>query len=447
MRRHCRIFNEIPILSEDRKIAEFQKFFMSIQKHLKVYEYFIKSAVSSSILNYHKCSPSEYYYKHIHFSNHDKFKRASNSVDGYPRNSNEEIYPTFEASSSLFTESSDDDNYYDNNPSINIPDKRFLQIMRSAGKSEIKIDKKSNKNLRKNRRIAPKRIILDRSKQKLISIFQDMCCAPSTLLKACRLTNYLFRQYLAKKFPIEMAEAISRFFDFKSANFEDYCTEIDRFLVASEDRLLSICFEAFDINKDKYICYEDTYVAIEKRTEDLYDSDLTKLNAMFEMKKKGIFPLKRTMSRKGRRMSVMSLASELSSPEERKEVPHVHPSKPEALTLEDFAKIEFKGRPQLLCNLFLYICNYDINRCQEVVTPIIKSRKQSEDIIIELSQIEDDDQEKINNEKYEYYKDLEFSMGLFPFSITKDLLDKFEVLRDKSFDRLKCISTTSMINN
>lgn len=440
------LYTEPPQLSDNTTIAEYQTFLGKLIRFQRVYDYFIKIASSSKLLKPSICSPNVYYYKHIHFSNNEKFRPQSKSVAG-SRYQNENL--TFDSSTNSISEPEDFSNeehdvYGAQGPRI----LQFLKSLKIGDEKKEKIPQNPSTNRRK-KKITQKRMILDRTKQKTISIFQEMCNAPSTSLKACRLTNYFFKQYLAKKFPQEMVESIAKYFDFKSANFEDFCTEMDRIIIAPEQKLMNLCFDAYDFNKDRYICYQDAYVAIESRKDDLYDSDLIKLQGMFEMKKSGNLPAKVQKSRKGRRLSVMSITSELSAYEEtakKREVPAVHLGKPEALTFDDFCKIDFKGRPQLLCNLFLYTCNYDINKCHEVVTPVVKSRRQSEEIIIELSQnptLEDHD----NGAKLAYYKELEQSMSLFPFAQAKDLLAKFEVLRDKGKNDIKTITRSSMVSN
>ncbi|OMJ91101.1 hypothetical protein SteCoe_6466 [Stentor coeruleus] len=445
MKKQRVLYTEPPQLSDNHTIAEYQIFLGKLLRFQRVYDYFIKKASTSKILKPSICPPKLYYYKHIHFSNNEKFRIQSKSVtESKYQNENSFSSPSNSISSPEDFSNEEHDVYGAQGP-------RILQFLKSLKINDEKKDQipQNLSTTKRKKKIAQKRLILDRTKQKTISIFQEMCNAQNTLLKACRLTNYFFKQYLAKKFPQEMVDSISKYFDFKSANFEDFCTEMDRMIIAPEQKLMNLCFDAYDFNKDKYICYQDAYVAIESRKDDLYDSDLIKLQGMFEMKKSGNLPAKVQKSRKGRRTSVMSITSELSAYEEtskKREVPAIHPDKPEALTFDDFCKIDFKGRPQLLCSLFLYTCNYDLNKCHEVVTPIIKSRRQSEEIVIEISQnpsLEIHD----NEEKLAYYKELEQSMGLFSFTQTKDLLEKFEVLRDKGKNDVKTITRTSMISN
>ena len=326
--------------------------------------------------------------------------------------------------------------------------KRLINLIHESRPETTKKEKKIRPRSRKRKNIIPRRTILNRTKPKLISIFQHMCGMPNSSIKSCRLTNFLFKQYLQKKFPNEMAEAMAKHFDFKSANFEDFCVEMDRFICATDDKHFALCFDAFDINKDKYICYQDTYIAISMRKDNLYDSDLVKIKKMFEMKIRGMVPQKRE-SRKGRRMSIMSVSSDISAYEEEikeKKTPHVHPDKPEAITLEDFQKIEFNQKPQLLINFFIHVCYFDIEKFKEVTTPKSKSRKQSQDVIIEMSQNGNNIIE-LDDPKINYYNELEAAMSLFPFEETKDLLDKFEILRDKHSPDFKTISKLSMIEN
>jgi Ca2+-binding EF-hand superfamily protein len=246
-----------------------------------------------------------------------------------------------------------------------------------------------------------------------------------------------------------MAEAMTKHFDFKSANFEDFCVEMDRFICAGDVKHYMMCFDCFDFNKDRFVCYQDTYNAIESRKENIYDSDLIKIKKMFELKKKGLLPAKRSESRKGRKQSIQSLSSSDSSPEEgeNKKLPTNTLEKPEALSFDDFLRIKFKKKPQLLQNFFFYTCNFDIENNREVLTPVVKSRRQSEEIIF---------QSKVDNgvlclpeddPKSNYYFELDLSMGLFHIAQTEELLKKFEFLRDKSSPDFKTISIPSMIEN
>ncbi|OMJ82637.1 hypothetical protein SteCoe_16618 [Stentor coeruleus] len=437
LKKRCRTYTDQPPLSSDPIVADFQKFFTVLQKHLNIYNAFIEKAIENKILKSIELKASDYYYKYIHFTkNPNQLSRTTPFLDS--RKSKRD--------SSVSSNQSENFNVYDKNAKVRL----FSILQKNTPIVSMKKDKKKRPNSKKRKAMSSKRVVLNKKKQKLVGIFQSMCGMPNSTLKSCRLTNYLFKCYLQKKFPVEMAEAMSKHFDFKSANFEDFCLEMDRFILSSEERHFALCFDAFDFNKDKYICFQDTYTAIELRKDNIYDSDLIMIQEMFGMKVSGKIPQKKAEPRKGRRMSVMSLSSELSAYEEEmkeKKIPYVHPDKPEALTFDDFQRIEFKTKPQLLCNFFKHICNFDIEKFQEVLTPIIKSRKQSQDIIIERSQSEEPHIIEEYDPKTLYYKELEDAMGLFSIHETADLLKKFEILRDKSSPDFKTISKASMIEN
>ena len=435
MKRHKRTMTLSPTLSDDKDVAVLQRFLIKLKKYQSVYNSFETSAIKQRVLNPSNCKGSLYYYKHIHYSNQDKF---------FKRQGKRNIL-----SEELRCETSND--YYENftspedtfvYPSITRAKiNQFYSSLRNT--SDVQEIIEAPKPKRKKTMIKTKKTILNRQNPKLVKIFQDMCGGNNISLKSCRLTNYLFKQYLSRKFKSEMAESFSKFFDFKSANFEDFLTEVDRILFSNDEKLLTICFDAFDFNHDKYICYQDTYSAIHARNDDLYDSDLVKLNTMLDMKKKGIVPLKRCLSRKARRPSVISLTSELTSFEDSaraKEILPVHPSKPEAITFDDFCRIEFKGKPQLVCSLFSYICNYDINLCQDIQSPSALSRRNSEDLIYDQSFLLTKDLQLLN-----YYKELEDKLRAFGYDESKDLMEKFELLRDKAVLDQRVITKKSMI--
>lgn len=428
MKKHKRIITESPTLSDDPTIAIFQKFLIKLQKNWSIYDYFLDTAINSRVLTAFVCRPSTYYYKYIHYSNNDKFnkKPRGQSYDEYGLDTANYTYESFE------------DNFVYSNQTRG----RIQEISNSLRhETESSEALTATKPKRKTMKLKSKKTVLNRQNGKISKIFQEMCGGQNILLKSCRLTNFLFKQFIQKKFK-DMTENIAKYFDFKSANFEDYLTELDRLLLSREEKLLALCFDAFDFNKDKYICYQDTYMAIEARTEDLYDSDLVKMQSYMEMKKKGVYPLRRTMSKKGRRQSVMSKASDFSVFEsKKKDIPPVHPTKPEALTFEDFCRIDFKGKPQLICSLFKHLCCYDVNLCQELLTPVCKTRRPSEELIFSSNF-----QEIVDKNSLDYYLDLEENMAKFSFDVLKDLLGKFNILRDKKHS-LNVITKASMTEN
>jgi hypothetical protein len=440
MKRHLRAFSESPKLSDDPSTAFFQRFLLKLQKHWQIYEILINQSFSKKVLIQSECRGSLYYYKHIHYLNHDKFfKKPKNpkNFDDYGLETSQD-FENFETIENFI--STEDTFVYPSSTRARIAE--FYNSMRISNEpAEIT---EAPRAKRKKTKIKAKKTILQRNNPKLIKIYQEMCGNTNSALKSCRLTNFLFRQFLGKRFE-GMTEVIGKYFDFKSANFEDFCTEIDRILSSNDEKFLSLCFDAFDFNRDKYICYQDTYSAIQARHEDLYDSDLVKLNTMLEMKKKGILPLKRVMSKRARRPSVMSLTSEISAFDEAfrpKDIAPVHPSKPEAITFDDFTRIEFKGKPQLICSLFQYICNFDINTWQDIQSPVFATRRNSEEMVFDLSY-----SLITEGEQFNYFKDLEEKIRLFSYSRVKDLMEKFELLRDKNVLNERVITKSSMIEN
>lgn len=448
MKKHCSIFNQPLNYSADPQVADFQMFLIKLQKNYPAYEAFLKAAETKKLIKLKECKAVEYYYRYIHFANNSKLQvtTKSNTAPHYtphyarPVSMDQSLSSNISSSSEVFNAYTGEEK------------SRMLRYIQASRETLIRSERKPRPRSRKKKIIVPRRVILSRTSPKLIKIFQTMCGSANSALKSCRLTNYLFKSYLCKKFPVEIAENMAKHFDFKSANFEDFCIEMDRFLVGPDEKYFSLCFDAFDFNKDKYLCYQDTYMAIQIRKDNLYDSDLVKIKKMFEMKKQGLSPLRVNESRKGRRMSVLSLTSELSlfedeAKEKEKRIPHIHPDKSEAITFEDFKRIEFKSKPQLLDNFLRFTLHFDIEKFQEVTTPQVKFRKQSQDIIIEMAGNVNSPQNDQDLEKTEYLTELESAMELFPIVEARDLLEKFEILRDKKSPDFKTISKQSMIEN
>lgn len=268
------------------------------------------------------------------------------------------------------------------------------------------------------RRIAGfKDAILRPDNPDLKKVFQNMCGNNDGQLRQSRLSNQLFKQYLERKYPQEMVDVMIKYFDFKLGSYEDFISEMERFITNGEERQLYFCFDIFDFNKDKFICYQDTYQAIKIRTDNFYDTDLIKIQEMFKLKIQGLLVVpERKLQRK--KPSTFNLHNEMMQEEEvkaklRRQL-FKHPEKEEALCFEDFCRIDFQGRPQMLLHFLDYTCKYDYLRALGLfIAPVYHSKKNSEVIIAEMYQnIDLYENISKDDKKLKYYQELEESMSL-----------------------------------
>lgn len=344
MKRHFRKYTEIPQLSPDKRVAFFQSFLNKLKEFPDIFEEFAKEASLRNVIKPSISKRSEYYYKHIHLQNSQKYRSISRTpVPAMNYSLEFDETKRFKNNTPLGFTSNEQPLLKD---LIKLPAfaKVFNQFHQNFDTTSRASSRKSSRPTSKLRRFNRKQNFLDRTKPKLIYLYQEMCGTPKITLKLCRLSSFSFYQYLCRRYPKEISESIVKHFDFKNGTFEEFCGEIDKFIGSPDEKHLSFCFDLFDFNKDKYVCYQDAYYAMKIREEDYYDNDLIKLNKMFDLKKQGKIPTKKPSRRSRRRKSVFSVTSETDDEEEEKrknsKIPHYNLEKPEALTVEDFSKIE-----------------------------------------------------------------------------------------------------------
>jgi hypothetical protein len=216
----------------------------------------------------------------------------------------------------------------------------------------------------------------------------------------------------------------------------------------SDYRLLHFVFEAFDTNHDNYLCYADTFLMIAQRKADTYDRDLVKLRQMFYLKKSRNSPGRKTNAG-GRRPSSTSGSGEGEEAKfKRKRVPYYNPDKPEALTFEDFSRIEFGGKPQFLWDFLKYTCGIV---AQDTNVPIASflSRQSTEEVLEEASLSSAASVSLAKDERASYFKELVSArqqdvISQHTHTESQVILGKLKMLRDNATAR-RMISKESII--
>lgn len=224
---------------------------------------------------------------------------------------------------------------------------------------------------------------LDKNNDALKLIFKRICRHGERGFK--KVTNASFESFLAVRYPEAFTASLSKYFAFgEGVSLEGYISEFEKFLSLSDEKLLHFVFEAFDFNRDHYICYTDTFLMISYRKADTYDLDLVKLRQMFYLKKSRNAPGRKGQA--GRRGSFYNGGTfdEDESKLKRKRVPYYNLDRPEALTFEDFSRVEFGGRPQFLWDFLKYTCSINSQEGSSFIN-VYLSRQNTEEFLAEAS--------------------------------------------------------------
>ena len=278
-------------------------------------------------------------------------------------------------------------------------------------------------------------------------IFDEMAC------NRPKCTSEDFKNYLMKRYPEPVAESICQFFNLKPCAFEEFINEINRFIRLEEIMQLQFCFNIFDFNKDKIICYKDAFKALELRTANYYDDDIALISEMFGLKKEGITPIVNKLRRK----STLSLIKERlvknkrdrqkSNDDKKKHLEHKEEvvKLPCTISFKEFCTLKFNSRPQIFLDFLQYICQYNFLKEKGFLIPIpIHKKKNSEEIVLQMNLNPDFQEILRKNDKFEYYCSLDEAMSMYSKPELDDLLKKFAYLQSEDSLRLKVITKESM---
>mmetsp|Transcript_4966 Transcript_4966/g.9340 ORF Transcript_4966/g.9340 Transcript_4966/m.9340 type:complete len:670 (+) Transcript_4966:1052-3061(+) len=285
---------------------------------------------------------------------------------------------------------------------------------------------------------------LDKNNDALRHIFKSICKLGERGFK--KVTNASFEAYLAQRYPEAFLGTLSKYFNFgEGVPIEGYIAEFEKFLSLSDDRLLHFVFESFDTNKDHYICYADTFLMIAQRKADTYDRDLTKLRQMFNLKKSRNSPGRKAQTG-GRRNSFYNggQIEEEDTRFKRKRVPYYNPERPEALTFEDFMRVEFGGRPQFIWDFLKHTCG--ISNQEANITNAYLSRQNTEDVLAEASLSAASLNMLSKDERAPYFKELQDAISQFTRAESQVILSKFKMLKATGTAR-KMLSKESVLRN
>lgn len=417
----------------------FFKDFLSLlsKNHPKIYSYLITKAIDSELITQTK-----------RINNLEKFRETIK-----PNNNNEN---SIEASSPETSLSSDDE-ISEKNLKIPLPAsksarggiffKNSIRIIKkqieppqtpSSSDSSSIYSLRSTTNTRFG--ILRKRVTLKSADPKLKNIFNVIS------ENKMRMIPEDFLKFLNMRYPIQVSEAIVKFFNFKFWTYSDFITEMNKFITCGELKHLHFCFDIFDFDKDRRITFKDAFTAMEIRKGNHYDDDIVLITDMFELKREGKLR-KNKEPNLIRRKSTFGLINDSKNIYEPISVICVENVQTKlTINFKEFCTIRFNGRPQILQDFFLYVCkyNYMIEKGFVERSPL-HSTKTSETIVMEMN-LNPDFNEKISkNDKYEYYCALDASMRLFSRNQLEDMLKKFKFLMSDEKFKIKVITKDSMI--
>ncbi|OMJ68021.1 hypothetical protein SteCoe_34653 [Stentor coeruleus] len=268
---------------------------------------------------------------------------------------------------------------------------------------------------------------LDKSNPGLFERFKIIAGGTDSNHKDYKLTYDNYKEYLLLRYTNEMAELMLKWlYHGLSMNFDGWVTDMIKFINTGSEKHCRLAFELYDINKDKYICTNDAFhiMAIENST--IFDQDLIKIRQAFTLKVNNELVQSRLSTRKkGNKKNKAFLSAE---DEIKFKVPPINPLKPEALTLDDFIRIQFyMGKPQIIQDLIKNLTDFDIYETNTDNSKQFK-RKKSEEIIEEIIYSFEAREKLQSDPRYGYYKELEKIMLQFPPNYAKLILEKYTLM-------------------
>jgi Ca2+-binding EF-hand superfamily protein len=272
---------------------------------------------------------------------------------------------------------------------------------------------------------------------KVKTIFMKISGAANTV------NNSNFLEFLRIRYPGLLADAIARHFDFQFDSYGDYLVKMNRFISSSDKQHLKFCFDLFDLNRDGFICYQDTFKALEIRKQNLYDEDFIVLQELLQLKFEG----KLVVSKK-RRKSTFGMIRERIEKRIRSRLP-IPPVVKDLTTKINFAEFKlakFLNKPQVLRDFLKYVCGFNYSKIVKRAGFKGKHvKKDSENIVIDMN-IDQNYRTLLEKDpKFLYYCELDEIMAKYDENNLKVQLEKFKFLQSSQKFMYRVISKESMV--
>lgn len=239
--------------------------------------------------------------------------------------------------------------------------------------------------------------VLDKNSSSLFEKFKAVAGASNHNYKDYKLNFDNYKEYLSARYPPEMIELMLKWlYHGMSVNFDGWVQDMQKFINFSNEKHSKFAFELYDYNKDRYVCINDAFRAMSFKNSLIFDDDIVKIRQGFVSKTTndlngvGLFSKKKKSKKKNK--AFMSAEDEIKF-----KVLPVHPLKPEALTLDEFMKLNFyNGKPKIVFDLIKYLTGIDIND-RHADTPKSQKYKKTDETS-EETQINFSSRDKIQTE-------------------------------------------------
>ena len=286
--------------------------------------------------------------------------------------------------------------------------------------------------------------ILDKNSIILFDKFKLVAGAVDNTHRDYKLNWDKYKEFLLYRYPPEMTELMLKWlYHGMSVNFDGWIQDMQKFINYGNEKHFKLAFELYDFNRDRYICTNDAFHAISLDNSQIFDTDIVKIRQAFVMKTNN--ELSDSLSPKRKNLKKNSKAFMSADEEIKFKVASVHTTKPEALTLDDFFKINFnQGKPQIILDLIKYLTDIDLTEYNSD-TEKSQKRKRSEDIVEEMIINSYAREKLLNDPNYPYYHDLENLIIQFPENQSKFIIEKYHEMSFRTSTKSNEISSQSVI--
>ena len=253
------------------------------------------------------------------------------------------------------------------------------------------------------------------------------------------VTRENLRDFLHLRYSEEVTECLIKWvYSGISANSENWIKDIQKFVILPDEKHLKMAFDFYDNNKDRFICNSDAFKAISVDKNRRFTQDIIKISQKLEEKmriecKPAVINTKISAIHRLRAMYE----------EKKNKLPSLYVVKPNCLNFEEFSSIQFlNSKPKIIIDLIEYISGVLTSEPEPVT--VQPSRRNSEEIVRNLSQDYTFKEQLKSDPDYPYFQDLLALMSYFKLKNFQVLLEKFNSMICESYKTQKFLSQFSI---
>lgn len=253
------------------------------------------------------------------------------------------------------------------------------------------------------------------------------------------LTRENLRDFLNLRYFEDVTESLIKWvYSGISANSENWIKDIQKFVILPDEKHLKMAFDFYDHNKDKFICNSDAFKAISVDKNRCFTQDIIKISQKLEEKLKiGSKPT--VINTKVSAIHRLRAMYE----EKKNKIPSQYIAKPNCLNFEEFCSIQFlNNKPKIVIDLIEYISGIPTTEPEPL--PVQTSRRNSEEIVKNLSENYAFKEQLQSDPDYPYFLDLLTLMSYFKLQNSQILLEKFNTMICESYKTQKFLSNFSI---